>query len=189
MWVMRVSRDSLLINQHHTVDVLDDDDVLWLRECYKEMYKSLEFDNDLIRKCKKFKQVHIGNEKYSSVTYGNGTRHGRVMASWCSQEGTIDYDAAFRPCIINSFFSHRLGLVNGEETKYVTNVFADVKWPVSHSDPGHHNASMTVWDYERSVRAGPVNFLPIQRMYCKFAWAKQPSGRMYVSVIPTRVFI
>ena len=109
----------------HEVDGLDSDELKSMNDCYTEMYSPECIDKELVGKRKNYKTVKVGNEKYSSSAYGNGQRHGCVLASWCGSDGQIDFNADFRLCVIKRFIVRKLGVSNCFTKEYKSNVFAD----------------------------------------------------------------
>ena len=94
-----------------------------------------------------------------------------------------------RRCVIKGFIVHRLGVRLETGIVYKIHVFAEVQWYKKHVDPGQHQPTVSVWAQKQFVTSGCVSYLPVQRVYCKYAWAKDETDRLYVSAIPSRVFI
>ena len=123
------------------------------------------------------------------MCYGRSDRYGYIMASLCGRDGQIDFDAEIRPCTVKKFFSHKVGILRNGNIEYVEHVFAEVSWPEKHADPGAHQPNISVWDEKKCVLSKKVAYMPVQRIFCKYAWAKRQGGRVYVSSIPAKVYI
>ena len=70
--------ECVSMSKSKQVKVLDDDEAEHLLNCYKHLYRQKRFNANIVRQCFKYKQVYVGNEKYTSSLYGNGNRHGHV---------------------------------------------------------------------------------------------------------------
>ena len=142
---------------------LDEDEVKVLLECYKALYPTEEIE---LTSCvaRKFTSVVLGTEKFGSKMDCRKLRSARIMASWTTDNGSIEATAPRRPGIVNSYLLHSIKL-NGQ---FCQHVFAVVWWYKTDNDKGHFGKPAEVWrrDYEH---CGPSLFMPVQRIAQKFA--------------------
>ena len=142
---------------------LDEDEVKVLLECYKALYPTEEIE---LTSCvaHKFTSVVLGTEKFGSKMDCRKLRSARIMASWTTDNGSIEATAPRRPGIVNSYLLHSIKL-NGQ---FCQHVFAVVWWYKTDNDKGHFGKPAEVWrrDYEH---CGPSLFMPVQRIAQKFA--------------------
>ena len=132
-----------------------------------------------------YNHLFLGNEKFCSIRYGGGTRHGNVHAHWCGANTEVDFDADLRPCKIRYFFQHSVNIGNG----FSPHVFAAVNW--SKRYPGQHSFMdpITVWKEKNFELPGSASFIPVQRLHSKFAKAAIGSNQLVVSPIPAKVYV
>ena len=180
---------NVVVPKTKHVDGLDSVEKDQLEKAYQAMYIAKKVELPVVKQVKVFKNVQVGSEKYGSMAYGNGKRHGRVMASWTNDNGEIDFDADIRPCHIKRFVGHNVCIVEDGKRVFREHVFAEVEWLKRHVDPGRVPPSVTVWDHKMRGGIGASSYLPVQRIHSKFAWVEKGRDRLYVSAVPTRVLI
>ena len=94
------------------------------------------------------------------------------MASWAGNNGKIDPSAAIRPGFVKFLFVNCIRI--GEEHK--KHVFACIQWYREDSQKELYRRPVEVWRLQSFSQAGPANFMPVQRCYCKFASSSAKMG-------------
>ena len=171
---------------------LDTDDRIYLHEMYQSLYPNMSIAiDDVLHTCSEYTHLYLGNEHYGSKKYGRSERYGVALASWCGAEGNIDFEAELKPCKIKSFLRHVLidnRSTNGD-VKFKEHVIAVVKWHQPYDDVSHYKSPITVWEDKKYINPGPASFIPVQRLFSKFAWCKHNGGRLIVSPIPPHIYV
>ena len=160
-------------------DCLDEDDRSCLAQVYNILYPGMNVTpQDLPFLVKKYKHLHIGQEKYGSQAESRTQRSAHVMASWLCEDNTIDISkATLRPALVDCFFSHQL-IINGKATDFI---FARVRWyrkVCTNSTTSHRD----LWKDKDYEIGGVTSFLPVHRLHCRIALG-------YVKTGPNRYFM
>lgn len=144
--------------------VLDSEELRVLLDCYKTMYprEEIELTSNVARK---YSNIMLGTEKFGSKMDCRNLRSARVMASWTTDNGSIDISAPSRPGIVNSYILHCVKL-NGD---FYQHVFAIVWWYKTDCDQGHFGKPAQVWKFYDYEPCGPALFMPVQRLKQKYA--------------------
>ena len=107
----------------------------------------------------------LGTEKFGSKMDCRNLRSAQVMASWSADDGSIDTSVPKRPGIVNFYFVHNVKL-NGE---FCQHAFAVVWWYNADHDQGYFGKPAQVWKSFDYKPCGPALFMPVQRIWQKFA--------------------
>ena len=161
---------------------LDDDELKLLLECYKALYpnKEIELPSSIARK---YSNAMLGTEKFGSKMDCRNLRSARIMASWSADDGSIDTSVPKSPGIVNFYFVHNVKL-NGE---FCQHAFAVVWWYKADSDQGYFGKPAQVWKPFDYKPCGPSLFMPVQRIWKKFACCSMKindAEKLVVSPIP-----
>ena len=126
--------------------------------------------NALAETIKTFSSLTLGNQFYGSKIECRSLRSGRIYASWAAadqDELNLNEFVLFAGYVL-FYFSHSIKL-NG---KFVQHVFASVMWYKSDDNPNQFGNPTKTWKLNEFLAYGPSHFLPVQRIYCRFAAAE-----------------
>ena len=143
------------------------------------VYKSL-YPEQIIEKksmaetIKTYSSVTVGNQLYGSRSESRSLRSARIYASWPATDlGDLNIDEflLFAGYVL-FYFSHSMKL-NG---RFVQHVFAFVRWHKPDDCPDQFGNPTKTWKLNDCLAFGPSSFLPVQRIYCRFAAAETLVG-------------
>ena len=145
---------------------LDADDRQLLAETYQAMYPEKHIEVNMVSEVsRRYVSVHLAAEKIGSKLECRSLRSARVMASWAGNNGKIDPSAAIRPGFVKFLFVNCIKI----EEDYKKHVFACIQWYREDSQKELYRRPVEVWRLKSFNQAGPANFMPVRRCYCKFA--------------------
>ena len=159
-----------------------DDELKLLLECYKALYpnKEIKLSSSIARK---YSNVMLGTEKFGSKMDCRNLRSARVMASWSADDGSIDTSVPKRPGIVNFYFVHNVKL----NAEFCQHAFAVVWWYNADHDQGYFGKPAQVWKPFDYKPCGPALFMPVQRIWLKFACCSMKINepeKLVISPIP-----
>ena len=158
----------------------DRDDLQLLVQTYSVMYPGVDVHiTDLGESCRRFGSVTLSGEKFGSKAACRLLRSSRVMALWAGNNGEVETAGALRPGLVKFYFLHSILL----EGKYEQHIFACVQWLATNEDRELFRRPVEVWEQKVFEPAGPSTFIPIQRVYCKFACANVGHQKAVISPI------
>ena len=164
------SLSNVSLSSQYILQSLESCDLEILHTVYKALYpeKIIEL-TALAETVKKYSSLTIGNEHYGSKLDCRSIRSSRIYASWAKEDGDLNLERMqFYAGKVDYYFSHSLAL-NG---RCLLHVFACVTWhkPDDSSDLFlNPTRTFKARDY---VAGGPSRFMPVQRIYCRYAWAE-----------------
>ena len=148
---------------------LDSDDRQLLTETYKAMYPDKHIRADMVSEvCRKYSSVTLAGEKIGSRLECRSLRSARVMASWADQDGQVNPTAAIRPGFVKFIFTNTIRFENNQYKKHV---FACTEWYKEDSQRELYRRPVEIWKLKSFNQPGPAVFIPVQRVYWKFAAA------------------
>ena len=148
---------------------IEDQDALFA--VYASLYPDLPITRTTMAETiKKYASVIIGNQRYSSKLECRSLRSARIYASWATtNEGALNLDTInFYAGYVLYFFSHSIKL----NEKFVNHTFASVLWHKPDQDPDQFGNPTKTWKLNDFLVHGPSRFMPVQRIYCRFASAQ-----------------
>ena len=174
----------LKLPTNYKVQSLETEDHDALFAVYKCLYPEQSLDwKSMAETIKKYSTVTIGNQLYSSKLECRTLRSGRIYASWAAADGealnlnSLEFFAGY----VLYYFSHSINL-NG---KFAQHVFACVLWHKPDENPDRFGNPTKTWKLNDFLAYGPSRFLPVQRIYCRFAAAEtQVEGEQKIVSVP-----
>ena len=162
---------GLKLPLNYKIQSLETEDQDALFAVYMILYPDLPITRTAMAETiKKYASVIIGNHRFSSKLECRSLRSARIYASWATaNEGTVNLDTIelFAGYVLY-FFSHSIKL-NG---KFVNHLFASVLWHKPDQDPDRFGNPTKTWKLNDFLVHGPSRFMPVQRIYCRFASAQ-----------------
>ena len=145
---------------------LDQDDQQLLANTYSYMYpdQTIEF-NSIGEVARKYSSVTLAGEKFGSKHECRSLRSARVMASWAGKDGAVNAKSRMRPAQVKFYMMHCLK----REDKYEKHIFACVNWYSEDAEKEFYRSPVEVWKRKEFDVPGPACFIPVQRLYSKFA--------------------
>jgi hypothetical protein len=164
-------------------DILNDNEIRLLNQMYSTLYQ---------HECTVCSSVKVCTELYVNGTLigsktSRSTRSSYVLAFWCNEEGTIDIkctDLTPHPGQIVKMYVHNI-VVNGCAHPHY---LAQVNWFQQLPDSIRHyyGKPIEIWSSDLYVQDGPAMFIPIQRIKCRFVYAKTKFRHRNVIVVSPR---
>ena len=160
---------------------LDSDDQLLLVQTYQIMYPGQHIGVDSIAEtAPRYATVIIAGEKFGSKLECHTLRSARVMALWAGVDGEVNTAAAMRPGQVKFYMLHFLK----KGDKYEQHLFGCVRWYSEDAERELYRRPVEVWKLKTFDSPGAASFIPVQRLYCKFAVVeKKQSSKLIISPI------
>ena len=113
-----------------------------------------------------------------------GIRSAKILAPWPAKNGQVLQDAfVLSPGIVQYHFTHSIKL--GKE--HVTHYFACVRWFLAHEESYFANP---IKIYKNKFHpGGPASFMPLQRVFSRFASAELELQTIAAAQITRNVFL
>ena len=159
----------------------DSDDLQILRATYAVMYPNYDAQLfDLGESYRRIGSVTIAGEKFGSKVECRTLRSARVMALWVDQGGHINTASQHvRPGHVKFYFVHTVKI----ENTYLQHLFACVQWCCKQEESRRpYKRPIEVWQHKKYEQPGPASFIPVQRIYCKFASASLKADGTQITV-------
>lgn len=182
--------DNISLSPKSTPMAMDSDDLNILLQTYQAMYPNLTIELvHLSRLYFKHSFLSMGTTHYGSSLAYRSLSNSRIVASWCGENnthikasGVVDENDV-RPGIIKYFMKHT-ALIHG---KPLAHVFAVLSWyKPSEMDFGFLKP-ITVWSADLRELPGPAMFMPVHRIFSKYAYAvHHHNNRKYLIISPMR---
>ena len=154
----------------YRLQVMESEDLDALFIVNKSLYPDQPITRmDMSKTIKVYSTVMIGSHRFSSKMECRSLRSSRIYASWTAKEGDLNLTGLvlWAGCVL-CYFSHSIKW-NG---KFVGHVFARVLWHKADENPDHFGNPTKTWKLNDHVPNGPSRFLPVQRIYCRYAAAE-----------------
>ena len=165
----------------------DTDDLKLLTAVYRVMYPDRQTEeSNLTETTYKFGSFKIWSTKYGSKMQPRGIHSAKILASWPAKNAQVLQDAYFflSPGIVKYYFTHSIKL--GEE--HVMHYFACVRWFLAQEES--YFANPIKLNKNKFHPGVPALFMPLQRVYSRFASAElELEGQQTVSQITRNVFL
>ena len=148
--------------------VFDSAELRHLTQAYETMYPHLNAtDVEIPRSFSRYKGFSFAGEYYGSEL-SKSERSSLFLASWVGTDGSILTGGTLRerPCKVAYYFIHNI-TYNGSIKPHL---FAKVHWFQALSDEVRlmYGSPVEVWCPYLYEIDGPSNFIPVQRLKCKF---------------------
>ena len=174
----------LKLPSHYKVQSLEVEDQNAIFAVYRSLYPEHAVDRQAMAETiKKYSSVTIGNQSYSSKLECRSLRSARIYASWAAvdQEDLNLNSLEFFAGYVLYYFSHSIKL-NGA---FVQHVFACVLWHKPDENPDRFGNPTKTWKLNDFLAHGPSRFLPVQRIYYRFAAAETlTEGEKKIVTVP-----
>ena len=162
---------------------LDVDDATLLKQVYKIMYPGREIERaNLAESIQKFGTIKILSTTYGSQMQPRGIRSSNILASWVADNGQVLQDTFLLSAgIVRYYFKHSIQF----ENEHITHCFTCMKWYIPHeqSTSLYGNPIRVCKKYFHP--GGPSSFMPVQRIFSRFASAEQDrEGQKQIVVAP-----
>ena len=163
---------KIIVSRNPVIYHLTNVEIRCLTKMYKEIYRSAEIF--CYPTAWKTNEVTFNDEVYGSAM-SRSVRSSNIMAFWCGDDGNIQeyrnmYSTA-RPGKILFYLKHTI-TVNG---RFYDHVIAKVDWfkPFT-SDrlKTYFGKPVMLYRYSLFERPNSALFMPVQRIFCKFAHSK-----------------
>ena len=179
-YLLAIDWKSLEVDVHlprfHKVRSLDSDELSSLLSVYQSLYgQSITSISSLAKTARRFGSLIIGQEKFGSRRECRSLRSARVIASWTDDQGLICPCAEPRPGRVDCFLQHTVKI--GEQNQQ--HVFALVDWHDVDEDKEKYGKPVEVWK-KAFLPGGPSRYLPVARIYCKFAVAASYEDKVVI---------
>ena len=162
---------------------LDVDDATLLKQVYKILYpgKEIEIAN-LAEGIQKFGTIKIWSTTYGSQMQPRQIRSSKILASWEADNGEVLQGRFLLSAgIVRYYFKHSIQL--GDE--HLAHHFACMKWYIPHEQSTSLYGNPIRVCKNKFHRGGPSSFMPVQRIFSRFASAElEFEGQKQVVVAP-----
>ena len=184
-------KNSCLIKlpSFHKISAMDSDDLQLLMQVYKIMFpeKDIELAN-LAENIHKYGSVTIGHVHYGSRLEPRGMRSSNILASWPKGDGNVNQETfCLNPGTVNFYFTHSLRIGRSYHCFH----FACVRWYRPDERPNAIGNPVSVWR-KNYQEGGPSSFIPVQRIFSRFAYAEIKSDddvKLVVSPIARKTYL
>lgn len=162
---------------------LDVDDATLLKQVYKIQYPGREIEiANLAEGIQKFGTIKIWSTTYGSQMQPRQIRSSKILASWEADNGEVLQDRFLLSAgIVRYYFKHSIQL--GDE--HLAHHFACMKWYIPHKQSTSLYGNPIRVCKNKFHRGGPSSFMPVQRIFSRFASAElEFEGQKQVVVAP-----
>ena len=162
---------------------LDVDDATLLKQVYKILYPGREIEiANLAEGIQKFGTIKIWTTTYGSQMQPRRIRSSKILASWVADNGEVLQDRFLLSAgIVRYYFKHSIQL--GDE--HLAHHFACMKWYIPHEQSTSLYGNPIRVCKNKFHRGGPSSFMPVQRIFSRFASAElEFEGQKQVVVAP-----
>ena len=145
------------------IDSLESEFLNNLVTAYKVVFSGVD-ENLITSQFQRCSGFTFSGEKFGCIETKR-ERSSFVLARWCARGGQIDTSGTdLRPGVVDFYMRQNIK-VNG---KYITCLFAHVRWFQAHPSRLSLGAPVEVWCNDLFEVNGPANFIPVQRIAGKF---------------------
>lgn len=157
--------------------LVDRDDSALLKETYGILYPG-KVINDMGSTILRHKSLHVDGQFYSSK-YDHRGNYARIYAKWIGEDGSVDsYSRIPRPGTVKFYFLH-VAVINGVRKRHC---FASVDWLQPYTKGENYPNPITTWYKYRYFRGTCASFMPVQRIYSRFAGAEAKHGQSEILI-------
>jgi len=176
--------DQVILPLSYKLMQFDQDDRHLLCQTYQRMYPEKYLNANMVSEtARRYQRVTLAGEKFGSKLESRSLRCARVMASWVGDDGEVDPTAPIRPGEVKFYFTNCLSTDDDVKQQHI---FACIQWYSEDAQNNTFRRPVELWQSNIFDSPGPATFLPIQRVYCKFAAAyiqKSESRKLVVTPI------
>ena len=112
-----------------------------------------------------YSSIQILSEKFGSQIGSRFQRSSHILAAWTDQEGNVKDSFDIQPSKILRFISVSFTV----HSATIKATLAQVKCFKMHAFHQHFGRGLRLWYHDTFVPSGPSSYIPVQRIYKKFA--------------------
>ena len=160
----------VVLSSNYKLQSLESCDQDSLLIVYQSLYPNQSIERSAMAETiKMYSTVMVNNQRFGSKIECRSLHSSRVYASWAAGQGDLNLDELiFYAGYVLYYFSHSIKF-NG---KLFQHVFARVLWHKPDQNPDQFGNPTKTWKLNDLVGNGPSSFLPVNRIYCRYAAAE-----------------
>ena len=143
---------------------LDKDEFSLLEAAYATIYSGMKI-KDMALTVFKYKSIHLNGQIYTTKADFRGN-YARIFARWINDTGEIDpFSVIPRSGTVKCYFTHTVE-ISGFRKQHC---FACIDWHQPYPSKLQYPSPVSVWYKSRYFRRTSAIFMPVQRIYARFA--------------------
>ena len=176
----------ITLSNEFVEDALDTEDLGYLHKVYSMMFPTQQITKDsLPHIINKHKHIHIGDQKFGSMTGLRSKQSSHILAYWINEDNRIDLmNATLHLGIVSYYFTHKIDIGQGRMNMYT---FAVVKW--NRKAASGTSSTRQLWMNSDFIIGGCCSFLPVQRIHCRAAVALLKNKYLMVAPLTRKVCV